>query len=278
MPTGILRGFTHRHDSPVHYSLKLDDTEISLNDWVGRTVHIQFTGEIRCVHCSRRIKKTYNSGYCYPCFTELAENDLCIVKPHECHFDQGTCRDPEFAKTYCMVPHYVYLAVSSGLKVGLTRKGNQMKRWTDQGALQAIPIAELPTRKLAGELEFELSKHVMDKTDWRKMLKGQVDEIDLLQSRRELLQHVPEAFRPYLLDDSDVYEFVYPLLESPEKIKTYDLAKAPLITDRLIGIKGNYLIFEGAVMNVKKFSGYKVSMDLVEETADEEQQEDLLVR
>ncbi|MGF7034829.1 hypothetical protein J2T17_005798 [Paenibacillus mucilaginosus] len=276
MPSGMLQGLAHRYEAPVQYRLKLDDTEIPLNDWIGETLHIQFTGEIRCIHCSRKIKKTYNSGYCYPCFTELAENDLCIVKPHECHFDQGTCRDPEFAQTYCMVPHYVYLAVSSGLKVGLTRKGNQMKRWTDQGAMQAIPLAELPTRKLAGELEFELSKHVMDKTDWRKMLKGQVDEIDLLRSRQEILAHVPEAFRPYLLDDEEVHEFVYPQLQSPEKIKTYDLAKAPLITDRLIGIKGNYLIFEGAVLNVKKFSGYKVNMDIAAPVPAEEAEDQLV--
>lgn len=162
--------------------------------------------------------------------------------------------DEAFAQTHCMVPHYVYLAVSSGLKVGLTRKGNQMKRWTDQGAVQAIPIAELPTRKLAGELEFELSKHVMDKTDWRKMLKGEVSEIELLQSRDEILAHVPEAFKPYLLDDTKVFEFLYPQLEPVQKIKTYDLDKSPVITDRLIGIKGSYLMFGQAVMNVKKSS------------------------
>ncbi|ALS23351.1 MULTISPECIES: DUF2797 domain-containing protein [Paenibacillus] len=260
MYSGFLRGFMHRHESPVQYILRLDENEVQLNDWIGEQLEIRFLHEIRCIHCSRKIKKTYNSGYCYPCFIALAENDLCIVKPHECHFDQGTCRDEAFAQTHCMVPHYVYLAVSSGLKVGLTRKGNQMKRWTDQGAVQAIPIAELPTRKLAGELEFELSKHVMDKTDWRKMLKGEVSEIELLQSRDEILAHVPEAFKPYLLDDTKVFEFLYPQLEPVQKIKTYDLDKSPVITDRLIGIKGSYLMFGQAVMNVKKFSGYRVSI------------------
>ncbi|WP_153944945.1 DUF2797 domain-containing protein, partial [Acinetobacter baumannii] len=70
---------------------------------------------------------------------------------------------------HCMIPHYVYLALSSGVKVGLTRKNNEKKRWVDQGAVRAIPIAEVPTRKMAGELEVYLTQYVADKTDWRKM-------------------------------------------------------------------------------------------------------------
>jgi hypothetical protein len=260
MHNGFLRGFSHEYGSPIKFILRLSESEIPLNGWIGERLQIQFLQEIRCIHCQKKIKKTYNSGYCYPCFIELAENDLCIIKPHECHYEKGTCRDKTFALTHCMVPHYVYLAISSGLKVGLTRKGNQMKRWTDQGAIQAIPIAELPTRKLAGELEFELSNYIHDKTDWRKMLKGNMDEIQLLEKRNEIIKYVPEFYKKYLLEESKMFEFLYPQIETIQKIKTYDLEKFPFFSDRLIGIKGNYLIFEEAVMNVKKYTGYKVSI------------------
>lgn len=261
---GMLRGFTHQYEKPVQYSLKLDKTELPCNEWIGQQLEIKFLDEIRCIHCNRKIKKTYNSGYCYPCFIDLAENDLCIVKPHECHFSQGTCRNEQFAHTYCMVPHYVYLSISSGVKVGLTRKGNQLKRWVDQGAIQAIPIAELPTRQMAGELEFELTQHVRDKTDWRKMLKDQTDLVELLETRDELFPLVTQRFQPFLIHDAIISEFQHPKINSPDKIKTYDLSKTPIIKDRLIGIKGNYFIFEHAVINMRKFSGYKVSITIEE--------------
>src|SRR5579875_2619879 len=132
-------------------------------------MNLSFTGEKACIICGRKVKKLYQSGYCFPCVTTLAECDLCIVKPHECHFHKGTCRDESFAMTHCMIPHYVYLAFSSGFKVGLTRKGREFTRWIDQGASQAVLLAEVPTRKMAGEMEMAIAEHISDKTDWRKM-------------------------------------------------------------------------------------------------------------
>ena len=161
-----------------------------------------------------------------------------------------------------MIPHYVYLAVSSGVKVGLTRKHNERKRWVDQGAVRAIPIAEVPNRKLAGELEVHLAQFVADKTDWRKMLKGEVTLVDLLAVREELDEHVPEAFRPYTIKEDAWLDIVYPQLEQITKVKTYNLDKQPVIEDKLIGIKGQYMLFKGGVLNVRKFSGYEVEMSV----------------
>jgi hypothetical protein len=257
---GFLRGMTHTYESPVIYHLPLGETSIILNDFLGKNVSLSFLGEIQCTNCGRVIKKTFNNGYCFPCVTSLAETDLCIVKPNECHFHLGTCRDEQFAHTHCMIPHIVYLSVSSGAKVGITRKNNEMKRWVDQGAVQAIPIAEVPNRKLAGDLEVAIAAHMADKTDWRKMLKGDIQTIDLIDLREQVYEYFPETFKPYYLKEEQWVEFVYPILEAVQKVKTYNLDKGPIIEDRLMGIKGQYLIFQQAVLNIKKYTGYKIEI------------------
>jgi hypothetical protein len=265
---GFLRELKTIPDTPVQYFLQVGDQTVALNEWLGDTVRLAFTGVRACIACGRKVKKLYNNGYCYPCFTTLAECDLCIVKPHECHFDKGTCRDEQFAKEHCMIPHYVYLAFSNHVKVGLTRKNRQFTRWMDQGAIRAIPIAELPTRKLAGELEVAISQHIPDKTDWRKMLKGEFDEVDLLETLAFVRSIIPERFREYLLDSEQVYEFTYPLLESIDKIKSLGFDKTDCIEGRLIGIKGQYMLLDQGVLNVKKHSGYEVLVT-VEKGTDE---------
>lgn len=257
---GMLQGLNHRYEHPLQYFVQLSKEEYKLNDFLGQELQLQFEGEIECVHCGRRIKKTFSNGSCYPCFKNLPQNDLCIMKPHECHFDQGTCRDESWGESHCMIPHYVYLALSSGVKVGLTRKHNQMKRWGDQGAVQAFPIAEVPTRKMAGELEDALTEHIADKTNWRKMLLGDIDEADLQQVREEIIALVPEQFQSFILREEEMIEFTYPILEKTEKIKSYNLDKQPIFSDRLIGIKGQYLIFEKGVINMRKYAGYYLSI------------------
>ncbi len=258
---GILHGLTHTYhgkETPVDYYLNLEDDRLPLNEWLGNTLTLSYLGEKRCIACGRKTNKTFNNGYCYPCFTKLPENDLCIVKPHECHFDQGTCRDEQFGQTHCMIPHYVYLALSSEVKVGLTRKHNQLKRWVDQGAIRAIPIAEVPTRRMAGELEVHLSQYLPDKTNWRKMLKGDVREVDLLALREEVYAYFPEAFKPFQLREDEWVEITYPMLESLEKITSFSLDKAESVGGKLIGIKAQYLIFDTGVFHVKKHAGYQV--------------------
>jgi hypothetical protein len=257
---GFLNGLNHSYQTPVEYFLPLGENSIHLNEWLDKKIRLEFLGKIQCANCGRQIKKSYSSGYCYPCAVSLPETDLCIVKPHECHYHLGTCRDPKFGDTHCMIPHYVYLAVSSGVKVGITRKHNQMKRWTDQGAIQAIPIAEVPTRKLAGELEVALSAYLPDKTDWRKMLKGEVEQVDLIALREKVFTYFPDEFKLYALREDTWTELSYPILEAVKKVKTYNLDKEPVIEDRLVGIKGQYLIFEQAVLNIRKYTGYYVQL------------------
>lgn len=257
---GYLTPLQHEPKSPIAYYLQLEEERFCLNDLLGETLQIRFLGEKACCHCGRKIKKTYNNGYCYPCFTQLAENDLCIVKPELCHFHEGTCRDAQFAEMHCMQPHYVYLALSSQVKVGITRKTNVLKRWVDQGAVAAIPIMEVPSRKLAGEVEVHLAQYIKDKTNWRKMLKNEITDTNLLEVKKDLISKIPEIYHPYLLVKEQIYEFTYPTLSIPDKITSYNLDKHDFITGKLIGIKAQYLVLDSGVINIRKHTGYKISL------------------
>lgn len=263
--SGMLHSLTHTYhgkDQPVDYYLQINEDRVPLNEWLGKEITVAYLGQKNCISCGRKTNKTFNSGYCYPCFTSLPENDLCIVKPHECHYDQGTCRDNSFGESYCMIPHYVYLAVSSDVKVGLTRKNNQLKRWVDQGAIRAIPIAELPTRRMAGELEVHLSQFLPDKTNWRKMLKGDVKAVDLRNLRDEVYEHFPEQFKPYQLREDEWVDITYPILETLDKINSISLDKLETITGKLLGVKAQYLILDSGVFQVRKHAGYQVRITL----------------
>ncbi|PWI59043.1 DUF2797 domain-containing protein [Sulfoacidibacillus thermotolerans] len=252
---GFTNGLTHLVDRPIQYQWNLGDEEVALNQWIGKEMHIEFLGEKRCIACGRKVNKLYQNGYCYPCVTTLAETDLCIVKPHECHFANGTCRDEEFATTHCMIPHYVYLAVSSQVKVGLTRKHRQWTRWIDQGAVRAMLLAELPTRKAAGEFEMEVAKELPDKTDWRKMVQGITSDIDLKEVAAQVKERLPALWSEYLLADTPIYDFLYPVIpETMPKARSISLEKQS-VEGKLLGIRGQYLLFEQGCVNIKKHAG-----------------------
>lgn len=251
-------------DNGVEYHLQLGQQQIPLGGLIGGHIRLAFEGERRCIHCDRKSNKLFNGGYCWPCFQNLARNDMCQVKPHLCHYE--TCREQAWGDEHCMIPTYVYLAKSSDIKVGITR--NVPGRWMDQGAVEAVPIALVPTRKMAGELELFLSQHIADKTNWRKMLKGEVVETDILETRERVFGLIPEEYQGYILRAEQVRSFSYPVAELPEKIASHDIEKAPA-EGRLLGIKGNYLILNTGVLNVPKFAGYKVRFEAttVEEAA-----------
>ena len=262
-----LRGFNkaleHEVNTPITYRWRLGDDLEVLNDWLSHRVEIRFLGERRCVACGRKVSKLYQNGYCFPCVTTLAETDLCIVKPHECHHHLGTCRDEEFALSQCMIPHYVYLAVSSQAKVGLTRKHRQWIRWVDQGAHQAMLFAELPTRKAAGEFEMEVAKNLPDKTDWRKMVQGVYGTVDLLSVAEEVYERLPDALRPYVVHDFALCSLQYPVCEGETpKAQSLDLQKDS-VAGRLIGIRGQYLLFPHGCLNIKKHAGMLIEANAV---------------
>ena len=256
--------------SPVKYQLPIGDDLVSMNDLIGKKIQLEYGGEINCVSCGRKTNKSYAQGHCYPCFRDLAECDMCIMKPETCHYDAGTCREPEWGEQHCMQAHYVYLANSSGVKVGITRGTQIPTRWIDQGAGQALPIFKVQTRLQSGLLEVELKKHVSDRTDWRKMLKGSPDSTDLAEVRDRIVAEsaavIDELKQQYgegsieFLPDAEQVEIQYPVENHPVKVKSFNFDKQETIEGVLQGIKGQYLILDTGVLNIRKFSGYNIAL------------------
>ena len=184
--SGSLRKMVTHLEAPVAYDLPLGVQRVALNVYIGKHVAITHTGAIHCIHCGRATRKSFNQGYCYPCFTSLAQCDSCIVKPEQCHYHQGTCREPVWGEQHCMQPHMVYLANSSGIKVGITRASQIPTRWMDQGASQALAVLEARDRYTSGLIEVILKQHVTDRTDWRRMLKGTPEPVNLAEARDTL--------------------------------------------------------------------------------------------
>jgi hypothetical protein len=260
------------NETDVDYRLPVGDALIPMNELLGRSISLSYGGAINCLHCGRKTKKSFSQGYCYPCFRSLAQCDSCIMSPEKCHYEQGTCREPEWAQTHCMTDHFVYLANSSGIKVGITR-GNQIPtRWMDQGAIQALPIFRVSTRLLSGLVEVVFKQHIADKTNWRAMLKGDVDRIDLMAERNRLLiecekeisslqdEHGLQAIQP--IGDALSVDIDYPVQEFPTKVTSLNLDKTPEITGVLKGIKGQYLILDTGVLNIRKFGGYHIEFEV----------------
>jgi hypothetical protein len=241
-----------------------------MNDLIGKNIRLEYAGEIHCVACGRKTSKSFAQGYCYPCFRDLAECDMCIMKPETCHYDAGTCRQPDWGQEHCMQTHYVYLANSSGIKVGITRGTQVPIRWIDQGAGQALPIFKVQTRLQSGLLEVELKNHVSDRTDWRKMLKSDSESMDLAEVRDRLVaesapmitqlkQQFGEEAIQFLADEQQV-EIQYPIENYPTKLKSLNFDKQNIVEGVLQGIKGQYLILDCGVLNVRKFSGYEITL------------------
>jgi hypothetical protein len=254
----------------VNYSLRLGDDLIDMSALIGKPIKIEYTGAIHCQHCGRKSNKSFSQGYCYPCFKKLAQCDICIMSPEKCHYFEGTCREPEWADDHCMQDHYVYLANSTGIKVGITRGTQIPTRWMDQGAIQALPIFKVSNRLQSGLVEVMFKNHVADKTNWRKMLKGEVEVINLAERRDELLaeckvgiealqqQHGLQAIQ--MISDADVIDIDYPVQQYPEKITSLNLDKTPVVEGNLQGIKGQYLILDTGVINIRKFTSYQVQL------------------
>jgi len=254
----------------ANYHMVLDQNRVAMNPLVGQSIRLTYAGEIHCQNCNRLTKKSYSGGFCFPCSQKLAQCDLCFMKPETCHFEQGTCREPEWGQDVCMQEHIVYLANSSGIKVGITRVGQIPTRWIDQGATQAVPIFKVQTRYQSGLVEVMFKAHVSDRTDWRKMLKGQAQPVDLTAVRDQLMrechddivalqqQFGEQAIMP--LAAENVVTIDYPVQLYPKKVSSLNFDKTPVVEGVLQGIKGQYLILDTGVINIRKFSGYQISM------------------
>ncbi len=269
--SGNLRKMVTELSSDVQYHLPIGDERVHLNPLIGSQLSLAFTGVINCIECDRKSNKSFSQGYCFPCFRRLAACDSCIMSPEKCHYDAGTCREPDWAQSHCFVDHIVYLANTSGVKVGITRHSQVPTRWMDQGATQAQPIARVQHRQLSGLLETALAQHVKDKTAWQTMLKGNGEAVSLEEKRRELMSLCEDEIKALqnrfglqalqLLEDEPTVSINYPVVEFPTKVSAHNFDKNPLVEGKLMGIKGQYLLFDTGVLNIRKFGGYHIELE-----------------
>jgi len=250
--------------NPIEYELPIGDELIYMNPLIGKYIALKWLKEIYCVACGRKTNKSFAQGFCYPCFLNAPETSECIFRPELCRAQDGIARDMEWAENHCLQDHIVYLAISSGIKVGVTRSGQIPTRWIDQGAWQAIKLAKTPNRYTAGLIEVALKEHISDRTNWQRMLKNQLIEgVDLTIAKKDMIAHLPSDLQNYISEEDNITEINYPVNEYPEKVKSLSFDKLEEITGRLWGVKGQYLIFDdGTVLNMRKHTGYMVELEV----------------
>lgn len=272
MPTliGSLKKMSAILKNPVQYTLALNDASILLNPLLGQKIQLQHTGKIYCIHCNRKTTKSFQQGYCFPCYRRFLECGLCLIHPEKCRYYEGICKSDDWAHAHCIQPHVVYLANSSGLKVGITREKNFQTRWIDQGATQGLVIFKVQNRHQAGLVEVALKKFVADKTNWQAMLKADNGALDLIAKRDEILLQSQSAITDLMarfpddiqsVTDQVITDIRYPVLQYPTKITAFNLDKNPRVEGILQGIKGQYLLLDTGVISVRKFGGYEVAWE-----------------
>ena len=259
---GTLSKMQTEFGNPIQYYLVFENSFLNINQLLGKDIEIEFQG-YQCLNCGKA-KKIFRQGFCYDCFMSSPAVGDWIMKPElsTAHLDIED-RDLEYEKRVQLQPHVVYLALSSEVKVGVTRKTQVPTRWIDQGAVQAIPIVEVPNRYLAGITEVALKNHFADKTNWQKMLKNEVPNMDLISERNKVLDWLPNEVKDYFPNEEKIIQLDFPVLQYPKKVTSLNLDKTPNFSGTLIGIKGQYLLFEdGTVFNVRTYEGYVVKMSL----------------
>lgn len=261
MSTGKLKKMTVSLEDTIQYELDLIE-KVKMNDLIGSSILMNWNGQIICSGCGKQTKKSFGDGFCYNCFITAPEAAECTLRPELCRAHLGQGRDPEWEQNNHNTPHIVYLAASDIVKVGVTRISQVPTRWIDQGASAGIRLAETPNRYEAGMLEVALKEFFSDKTNWQRMLKNEIDStIDLVEEKWNLHDQLPSDLTQFFTENDEVINLNYPVIEFPSKVKSLSFDKTPSIRGKLMGIKGQYLLFEsGEVLNIRKHTGYYIQL------------------
>ena len=235
---------------------------VDMNALLGQTIRLEFEGHFNSIISGEKMTKCFGDGLTYREFMESPMASPSIMRPELSQIHEGIAlRDYEWEVKHHLQPHVVYISLTSNYKVGVTRDTNMPYRWIDQGATQAIVLAEVPYRQLAGLIEVSLKEHISDKTAWQKMLKGVIDETKTItEVRDEMAALVTKELSHYLSKTTDITEINYPVLEFPDKVKSTKLEKEKIIEGKLMGIKGQYLILDSGVTNIRSQTGARVTI------------------
>ena len=257
---GVLKKMITELGTPIRYFLNLENDFVALNQFLDQKVRLDFAGT-QCLYC-HTYKPIFRQGFCQSCFFEIPSAGDWVMRPElsKAHLGEED-RDLEYEKKVQLQPHWVYLALSSHLKVGVTRKSQITTRWIDQGAHQALGLLEVPNRFLAGIAEVSLKDHFSDKTNWRKMLQNDYQEVHWQDAINLAIENLPEDLKSYLIKDYRFTELQFPVLKYPEKVKSLNLEKEKSYSGVLKGIKGQYLLFEDqTVYNIRSNEGTLVEI------------------
>lgn len=262
MQKAILKKMHSVFNDPIEYLMDINDIEYKLNDYIGKNLRIEWQKKVVC-HCGKEFSKFYRASFCYKCYWNSPLASQSIFKPELCTAHLGIEeRDLDFEKKLQLADHYVYLANSSGLKVGITRATQVPTRWIDQGASQAIILALVPNRRFSGDIEVALKKYVKDKTNWRKMLSSEPAQLNLKEIKKDLITKVPNEYQKYIYTDDSITNISFPVIKYPLKIKSLKLEKTNLIEGTVNGIKGQYIFLDNdRVFNVRSHEGFIVNID-----------------
>lgn len=250
-------------NSPVKYFLPVGNDEIGMNELIGKNLSMNFTGQINCISCGKQTKRSFNQGFCYNCLQTAPEASETIVRPELSKAHLGIARDIDWAEKYDLIDHFVYLAASGELKVGVTRHHQIPTRWIDQGASYAVKLAKTPNRHIAGIIEVFLKNHFTDRTKWQAMLKNEtINDIDILEEKKKVFELLPKGLKKYFEEDNEITNIEYPVSYYPTKVTSTGFDKQPFIEGILAGIKGQYLIFDDdSVLNIRKHNGYFLQIE-----------------
>ena len=267
--TGNIRKMKSTLGEVVEYTLPLFNVlephdEIPLNQFIGKDISLRFENEINCVITGQKIKKTFGDGMSFKAFQSSPLAVESIIRPELSRIHEGIAlRDKEWEEAHHNTPHVTYVSLTSGLKVGVTRTTQIPTRWIDQGAVEAVLLAETPFRQAAGLIEVSLKKHVADKTNWRNMLKNEfTNSMGILEMKKKLTSLIPDDLKQFISDKNEVTKINFPVIEYPQKLTSIKLDKVPVIEKKLMGIKGQYLIFDdNTVMNLRSHTAYKITIE-----------------
>lgn len=259
---GVLTKMKTELQDTVQYYLIFENDFLNMNQLLDKKISFNFL-RFHCLGCHKQ-KKIFRNGVCYTCLMSLPEMGDWVMRPElsRAHLGEQD-RDLDYEQKAQLQPHVVYLANSSNVKVGVTRKSQIPTRWIDQGAHEAIEVVEVPNRYLAGITEVALKEHVSDKTNWRQMLTNNLQDLNLVDIKEQLKDYIPDEAKDYYLGNSKELEISFPVLQYPQKIKSLTLKKTAFYEGVLKGIKGQYLIFEdGMAFNVRNHEGYEVALSV----------------
>lgn len=253
---------TTQNAQPIQYYLNLSQDLISMNQLIGKKINLRHIG-YECINCGND-EKIYRMGFCKRCFFESPYASESIIRPElsTAHLGIGE-RDLAVEESIQLKPHIVYLAYTGDVKVGVTRESQIPTRWIDQGATFALQIAKTENRYEAGMIEVAMKEHVADKTNWRKMLEDDFeDDLDLADFREKIRNYFPEEFENFYSGAEEIIKLDFPY-SAPEKITSFTLDKNPKFDGILLGIKGQYLSFEGGnFINIRAHEGYVIEMEI----------------